>query len=358
MKKILYCASSVSHINKFHGDYIAALVESGCEVKILARGEEADFDIPFEKRLLSPRNLVCIRKIRRILEENSFDCVILNTSLAAFCVRAAARGKGRPKIINTVHGYLFSKNTGRIKSLLFFLCERAQRHKTDAIITMNAEDYRSAKRFGFTDGQVYRTRGMGGKIRAQISNPENLRSEYARETSFIMTFVGELSRRKNQEFLIRALPSIRDKLPQVVLWLVGDGEERERLGNLARELGVSDVVVFLGERRDACDFIRASDLYVTSASVEGLPLNVIEALGAGKTILASRIKGHEDIIADSVDGFLYDFGNMREFVNKTCQIYDKNLEIDRKNIEEKYKIYEKERVLPDTLAVIRESIEL
>ena len=49
---------------------------------------------------------------------------------------------------------------------------------------------------------------------------------------------------------------------------------------------------------------------------------------------------------------------MHEFVNKTCQIYDKNLEIDRKNIEEKYKIYEKERVLPDTLAVIRESLEL
>ena len=358
MKKILYCASTLSHINNFHLDYISALKKSGCDVRVLARGEGADFDIPFEKRLLSPKNLICIRKIRKILAENHFDCLILNTSLAAFCVRAAVKGKKRPKIINTVHGYLFSKNTGRVKSLLFLLCERAQRHKTDAIITMNAEDYRTATRFGLTDGQVYRTRGMGGKIRAQISNPENLRAEYARESSFIMTFVGELSKRKNQEFLIRALPSIKDKLPGVVLWLVGDGDERERLGALALELGVSDVVVFLGERRDACDFIRASDLYVTSASVEGLPANLIEALGAGKTILASRIKGHEDIIADSVDGFLYDFGNMSEFVNKTCQIYDKNLEIDRRNIEEKYKIYEKERVMPDTLAVIRESIEL
>ena len=358
MKRILYCASTVSHINKFHLDYIKALCDSGCEVKVLASGKEADFNIPFEKRIWSLKNLVCIRKIRKILLENHFDCLILNTALAAFCVRAAVKRGNRPKIINTVHGYLFSKNSGRVRSLLFFLCERAQRHKTDAIITMNAEDYRTATRFGLTDGRVYRTRGMGGKIRAQISNPENLRAEYARESSFIMTFVGELSRRKNQEFLIRALPSIRDKLPTVMLWLVGDGDEREHLGNLSRELGVSDIVVFLGERRDACDFIRASDLYVTSASVEGLPLNLIEALGAGKTILASRIKGHEDVIADSVDGFLYDFGNMHEFVNKTCQIYDKNLEIDRKNIEEKYKIYEKERVLPDTLAVIRESLEL
>ncbi|MBQ7387657.1 MAG: glycosyltransferase [Clostridia bacterium] len=355
--KILYCASTLSHINNFHLDYINALRESGCEVMVLARGEGADFNIPFEKRIFSPKNLACIRKIRKILDEYSFDVLILNTSLAAFCVRAAVRAGARPKIINTVHGYLFSRNTGILKSLFLFLCERAQRKKTDAIITMNAEDYRTATRFRLARGRVYRTRGMGGKLRAQISNPDNLRAEYASESSFIMTFVGELSRRKNQEFLIRALPSITEELPGVVLWLVGDGEERDRLANLARELDVAEFVVFLGERRDACDFIRASDLYVTSASVEGMPANLIEALGAGKTILASRIKGHEDLIVDNIDGFLYDFGNMDEFVNKTCQIYDKNLEIDKRNIEEKYRIYEKERVLPETLSVLRESIE-
>ncbi len=355
--KILYCASTLSHINNFHLDYIKALRESGCEVKVLARGFGADYDIPFEKRLLAPKNVECIRRIRRIIDSEGFDVIILNTSLAAFCVRAAVRSNQRPKIINTVHGYLFSRNTGRIKSLLLFLCERAQRKKTDAIITMNAEDYRVATKFGLARGRVYRTRGMGAELRAQISNPENLRSEYASEASFIMTFVGELSRRKNQEFLIRALPEITEELPGVVLWLVGEGEEHRRLANLARELGVDDFVVFLGERRDACDFIRASDLYVTSASVEGMPQNIIEALGAGKTVLASRIKGHEDLIVDNIDGFLYDFGNIDEFVNKTCQIYDKNLEIDKRNIEEKYKIYEKERVLPETLAVIRESIE-
>jgi hypothetical protein len=45
MKRILYCASTVSHINKFHLDYIKALCDSGCEVKVLARGKEADFNI-------------------------------------------------------------------------------------------------------------------------------------------------------------------------------------------------------------------------------------------------------------------------------------------------------------------------
>lgn len=356
MKKILYCASTKRHIDNFHLDYIEALRREGHSVKVLARGDGVDFSVPFEKSFFSLKNLVCIGKIRKIIKKESFDVMILNTSLAAFCVRVACPRRDRPKIINTVHGYLFSRNTGRLKSAFMLLCERMLRGKTDAIITMNSEDYRAAIEHRLSLGRVYRTRGMGGKLRAQISNPDNLRSEFASQSSFIMTFVGELSRRKNQEFLIRALPSICEELPGVVLWLVGDGDERQRLSDLSRELGVDDKVVFLGERCDACDFIRASDLYVTSACIEGMPSNLIEALGAGKTVLASRIKGHEDLIVDSIDGFLYEYDDLDEFVNKTCQIYDKNLQIDKRNIEEKYKIYEKERVLPETLAVLEESI--
>ena len=356
MKKILYCASTFSHIRRFHLDYIRALRESGYDVRVLAGGDGADFDVRFEKRMLSLANLRAIGHIRDIIRSESPDVIILNTSLAAFCVRMAVSTRNRPRIINTVHGYLFSKNSGKLKSAILFLCECLLRRRTDAIITMNSEDFRTATRFRLATERVYRTRGMGGSLRAQISNPDHLRAEFAREDSFIMTFVAELSRRKNQEFLIRALPDIAKELPSVVLWLVGDGDERERLSAIASDIGVSDMVVFLGERRDACDFIRASDLYVTSASVEGMPANLIEALGAGKTVLASRIKGHEDLIVDSIDGFLYDFGNKEEFVNKTCQIYDKNIEIDKRNIEEKYRIYEKERVVPDTLAVICESI--
>lgn len=356
MKKILYCASTYGHIRSFHLDYIKALREEGNTVMTLAKGEEADFDIPFEKKLFSLKNLFCIKRIRRIIREESFDTLILNTTLAAFCVRCAV-GRHRPRVINIVHGYLFSKNTGVLRSALLFFCERILRCRTDAIITMNAEDYRIATERRLSLGEVYRTRGMGGTLRAQISNPDNLRAEFATQSSFIMTFVGELSKRKNQEFLIRAMQRVTDELPGAVLWLVGDGEARERLVALALELGVSESVVFLGERRDACDFIRASDLYVASAGVEGMPINVIEALGAGKTVLASRIKGHEDIIVDNIDGFLYEYDDMEDFVNKTCQIYDKNLEIDRKNIEEKYRIYKKECVMPDTLAIFKESIE-
>ncbi len=357
-KRILYAASTMRHIESFHLDYIEALRSAGHTVKIMARGQGADFDIPFEKRMLSLSNLDSVFRIRRILRNEKFDVIILNTALAAFLVRLACPSKSRPRVVNIVHGYLFSENISPARARFLLLCEKIVRGKTDSIITMNREDYDSAANGGLCLGKVYPSRGMGARLKDEVSNFENLRAEFAPAGSFVMCFVGELSQRKNQEFLIKSLTALSEELPEVTLWLIGEGEERQRLGDLSRELGVAEKIIFLGHRSDACDFIRAADLYVTAASVEGLPHNVLEAMGAGKTVLASDIKGHRDLIDDGVDGFLYQYGNMGEFVNKTCQIYDKVLVADEKSPVEKYEAFSKDSVFDETLGVICAACEI
>lgn len=354
-KRLLYVASNMQHINNFHLDYIKALRDDGYTVDVMARGEGADFDIPFEKKLFSPRNTKARGMIKRVVSEGDYDAILLNTSLAAFHVRFAL-GKRRPRIVNLVHGYLFSLDTGFLKRTLLTLCEKITSNKTDAIITMNEEDYKVATSKKFTRGRVYRSRGMGAVLREVISQPENLRREFFAEGAYVMTFVGELSGRKNQTFLIEALKKIKEHIPKATLCLVGDGGDREALVLRAEALGLSDSVVFTGARRDACDFVRASDLYVSASVIEGLPFNIIEALGAGKTVLASRIKGQADIIEDGVDGFLYDFGDLEGFVSRVFDIYEGKLPLDSKLIEEKYLKYEKSSVFPETLSIIKNAI--
>ena len=116
-KKIIYAASVMEHINNFHLDYISALREEGNEVLVMARGNGADFDIPFEKKLLSPKNRECRKLIRGIIKRERPDVVILNTSLAAFHIRLACPMRNRPRIINIVHGYLFSEHTSSLKRI-------------------------------------------------------------------------------------------------------------------------------------------------------------------------------------------------------------------------------------------------
>lgn len=346
----------MQHINNFHKDYIAALRAEGNSVTVMARGEGADIDIPFEKKLFSTKNTACRRRIRKIIKAEEYDAIILHTSLAAFHIRLSCPGRNRPRIVNVVHGYLFSKDINPLKAALLLLCERLMKSKTDAIITMNEADYRIAEKYALTRGKIYRSLGMGARIREPITDSDNIRREFFPEGSFVMTFVGELSGRKNQKFLIKALKKIKESIPTVVLCLVGEGDERDELTALAASEGLSDSVIFTGARRDACDFIRSSDLYVSASSIEGMPFNLIEALGAKRIVLASRIKGHEDLIEDGVDGYLYEFGNEDEFCKKVIEIYN-GARPNSDAVYNKYLKYEKTSVFPKTLSIFKESIE-
>lgn len=354
-KKIIYAASVMGHINNFHLDYIRALRDAGHTVKVMAKGEGADFDIPFEKKLFSPRNTDCRKRIREIILSESPDVIILNTSLAAFHIRFACPRKNRPRIVNIVHGYLFSRHINPIKRNLLLFVEKLVRGKTDVIVTMNEEDYLVATKYSLAK-EVYRSRGMGAVARPVKTQPETLRSEFLGENRFVMSFVGELSARKNQEFLIRAHKKLLPDIPEAMLWLIGEGGEGERLRALAEELGVSESVIFTGRRDDACDFIRASDLYVSASSIEGMPFNLIEALGCERCVLASNIKGHADLISDGESGFLYEFGDTDGYISRVIEIYKGEKAADKEKMKESYDRFSKESVFPETLCLIERAV--
>ena len=353
-KRILYAASSMGHIKNFHLPYINALRERGYDVRVMARGDGADYSVPFEKKLFSRKNARCRRQIRRIIKREKFDAVVLNTSLAAFHIRLSYPLWHRPRTVNFVHGYLFSQDMPRIKAWALLLCEIFLRGRTDTVITMNSDDLHTAKRYSLAPRVLF-CRGVGAVI-GPPREPSVIRRELGCDGVFALAFVGELSTRKNQEFLIRAMPRILSRIPEAELWLVGDGAERERLVCLSEELGVGGKVRFFGHRSEPWELMRACDLYVAPSVTEGLPRNLLEALGVGCTVLASAVKGHVDIISDGVDGFLYSFNDAEEFVNITCQIHDGRLRINKDAAAEKFRKYEFSRVFDDTLSKLLEGI--
>lgn len=350
MSKILYVASNMSHINNFHTDYIDALRRMGHTVQVMARGDGADFDIPFEKKLLSLKNTACRGMIRRIVRDEKPDVIVLNTTLAAFHVRFALLGTRRPRIINIVHGYLFSSKTGFLKRNLLLFCERLVSRQTDAIIVMNSEDKAIAERYRLTRGRIDTVEGFGVSARDSVTSPSGLHDRYA-GGRYALLFVGELSSRKNQRFLISSLPYIIDRIPNAVLWLVGDGAERESLDALASSLGVADNVIFFGKRPDACDFMRAADIYVSAARIEGLPFNIVEALGCGKYVIASEIKGHVDVINSTRVGLLYPEGDTIAFVDAVKKVHDEGLSGTEEGFD-RYRHYEKSNVFDAVLQTI------
>lgn len=357
MSKILYAAATMEHIKSFHLPYIEALRADGHEVLVMAKGKDADFDIGFVKKMLSSKNTECRRKIRKILRRERFDVIILNTTLAAFHIRLCLPKIKRPKVINLVHGYMFPKTVKTTRDRIFIFWEKFLRRRTDHIMVMNGEDYEIATKNKLCLGEVRMTLGMGASVSETVLPPETIRKYTESEGKFVLCFVGELYKAKNQRMLICALPEIQISIPNAVLWLVGEGVDRLELIELADELKISNSVCFVGRRNNPCDYMRACDVYVSASEKEGLPFNIMESLGCGKITLASDIKGHRDLIEDGKSGILYRLGDITDFVSKVKAIHGGDIKIAPEDAISRYEIYSKANAFPSTYKIMKELIE-
>ena len=347
----------MEHIKSFHLPYIEALRADGHEVLVMAKGKDADFDIGFVKKMLSSKNTECRRKIRKILRRERFDVIILNTTLAAFHIRLCLPKIKRPKVINLVHGYMFPKSVKTTRDKIFIFWEKFLRRKTDHIMVMNGEDYEIATKNKLCLGEVRMTLGMGASVSETVLPPETIRKYTESEGKFVLCFVGELYKAKNQRMLICALPEIQISIPNAVLWLVGEGVDRLELIELADELKISNSVCFVGRRNNPCDYMRACDVYVSASEKEGLPFNIMESLGCGKITLASDIKGHRDLIEDGKSGILYSLGDITDFVSKVKAIHGGDIKIAPEDAISRYEIYSKANAFPSTYKIMKELIE-
>ncbi|KQS64750.1 glycosyl transferase family 1 [Rhizobium sp. Leaf371] len=114
----------------------------------------------------------------------------------------------------------------------------------------------------------------------------------------VLLSVARFSAQKDHASLIRAMPTIAHRHPMVALLLVGSGEERIRVEDLAGEMGIAACVRFLGHRDDIADLMTIADLFVLPSLFEGLPLAVLEAMSAGVPVVATRIGGTLEALGD------------------------------------------------------------
>ena len=317
MSKVLFTASTYSHIVNFHRPYLAAFRQLGWTVEVACGGTPMEIPeahrvvyIPFEKEMLSPRNITAWRQLRRLMKEERYDLVSCHTSLASFFTRMAVRGlRNRPKVACVAHGYLFGEENSGVKNLLLSTAEGLAAPVTGLLMTMNHWDtqYAEAHQLG---RQIVEVPGIGldtGRLRP-VSGEERaaLRSEWGiAEGEILLLYAAEFSGRKSQQVLIRAMTRLPER---VKLALPGQGSLREAYMALAAQLGVEERVLFPGQVQMA-PWYGAADLAVSASRSEGLPFNIMEAMYCGLPVVASRVKGHTDLLEESGAGLLYPYGD-------------------------------------------------
>jgi len=113
-----------------------------------------------------------------------------------------------------------------------------------------------------------------------------------------------LEEQKGIKYLIRAMPYILNKYPETVCLIAGEGSKRYELEEEAKKHGLKDSIKFLGVRRDMTEILQIIDIYVLPSIWEGLPLVVLEAMAAGKAIIATNVGGNSTAIINEYNGLL------------------------------------------------------
>lgn len=133
----------------------------------------------------------------------------------------------------------------------------------------------------------------------------DLRAELGAEPGqFLVGTAVVLSEQKGIRHLLEAARLVRAADPTVRFAIGGDGPLRRELEGRAAALGLAETVRFLGYRSDVPRFIAALDAYVLPSLWEGLPLALLEALASAKPIVATRVGGNPEIVADGENGLL------------------------------------------------------
>ena len=117
----------------------------------------------------------------------------------------------------------------------------------------------------------------------------------------LLLTVAKLTDHKGHVFLLRAIPRLVDRFPNLVFGLAGDGELREELESLADDLHIAPYVRFLGYRNDVPDLLAAADLVVQPSHMEGLCSSLIDAMFAARPIVATTAGGIPDLLSQQTD---------------------------------------------------------
>ena len=342
-KKVLFVATVDSHILQFHIPYLKWFKEHGYEVHVATNGDEKipycdqKHKISIERSPIRINNSKAIRQLRKIINQEKFNIIHCHTPMGSVVTRIAAkkaRKKYGTKVIYTAHGFHFFKGAPIQNWILFYPVEKWLSKYIDCLITINEEDYRLAKS-KFRTKKVELVHGVGVDeqkfINCNMSGKEkhNLRKQLGlQDDDFVLIYVAELNKNKNQMMLIQAMKQITDKT--IKLLLVGKGKLQEYYQQQVKKMHLDKNIIFTGYRKDIPQLLKISDLCVATSKREGLPVNIIEAMMSELPIIATNCRGHRDLVQNEKNGYIVEINDVQKLQEYILKLY--NEENLRKNM--------------------------
>lgn len=318
MKKILVTSTDVM-MAQFLIPHIEYLVQSGYKVDV-ACSKVQGFEDEVHNRLqgiakvsfvelkrspVSMKNMHGLIQLKKLICKGNYNLIWTNEPVMGTMTRIAAIG-AKSKVLYFAHGFHFFKGASKKRWLLIYPIEKILAHLTDAIVTINEEDFQRAKKHFTKRIKIYKLPGIGIDTRKfekkGIDIVSKRREMGIGKNDIVLLSVGELEERKNHELSIKAFDKLN--LDNAYLLICGKGNEQEKLKQLISHCQTKNKIKLLGYRTDINELCEMSDLFLFSTFQEGLSVALMEAMANGLVCIVSRIRGNVDLISKD-RGFLF-----------------------------------------------------
>lgn len=302
-----------------------------------------------------------LRGLVALLRQRNYDIVhshLFRADIYA-ALAVAQLGEGAPLLISTRHNddrFFLNPFIG----ILHYLVSARQ----DLIIAISDHIARFTVSRGVRDpARVRRVyHGMEPTVTQALERDgQRIRADLGLETvDFLVGNVGRLALQKGQRHLIAAMPLLLERVPRAHAVIAGRGDLEEYLRDLSLEVGVADRVHVLGPRRDVPALMHAMDVFAMPSIWEGFGLVLLEAMAAGRPIVASRVATIPEVVAEGETGLLVPAGDPVALADALAELaHDPERarrlgEAGRQRLRQQFSI---EKMVGDTELLYRELVE-
>lgn len=288
------------------GAYVKVVRSEGFKVKIIPQLS------PSRRTPLSI--LSAIIRLAMLIREEKPDVIHGHNAAASICAYAAARLLGRKiPCVTSVRGVeerrshqWRNKIWSWVPGILLGVCEKTR----ERLVSFGVQEEKIRLTFNGVDIK---------RFNPEAVDPEEAKAKLGLTgrivigtTGAMLSHVGIEGPTKGQHNIVLAVALLKDKHPELSVLLVGDGPAREFVAKVARDAGVSDRVIFAGQRFDIPEMISAMDIYC-QASIFGefFPNAIIEAMAMGKPWIGSDIAGLSELTVNDTAGWVTPIGDIK-----------------------------------------------
>lgn len=267
--------------------------------------------------------LSSVKKAKELHKKCHFDLIHAHVFGGALAGVVAGKTLHLP-VVTTVHG-LYLKIWKKIAEKGNFFSKRGEmfiiKLPHDKIIAVSQMTARQIRGLGVSSKKI---EVISNGVNLEKFNPEvrSVKRRLGIKEDHIVAFFGRLWKVKGVEYLVKAIPSVVDEIPNVKFLMVGEGPQKESLMKLAEDLGISEHVMFHApiDYSEMPAYIKASDCVVLPSLMEGLPVTALEAMACGVPVVATKVGGTPEVVKDGKNGFLLEPGRPEPIAKKVIQL--------------------------------------